>query len=458
MASPLGSAPSIILGVGLGAAGAAAIEPLIEPARQTAWANNPNKVLDPAMMAALVAQGAVELGAGQEQAKREGYDADRFDRLVYLAQRAPDLAITLELWRRGKFGAPNSAAALALVDHALAKEQIEAQYWPAIKDLFSERLDPPVIALAIVRGIMKDPGFLPVGPPTTEGKVKAFPTSPLDPLLEAQASGYDSERLFVEVANTGRPAPPNEAARATFRGIIEPVDFQRAISEGDIRNEWAATLFEVAREILTAHDYAELELRGFLTRDQRLALTDKHGMSHADSDHLYDVLGRSIPVHQIVTGLARGGKFPGSYDNVPEPFKSSIQRSNIREEYAELAYANRYTYESVFVMRTLVESGDLTEQQGHDDLLAIGWRPDRAASVSAAWAAKAGAVAKMPWLAKAQQQTWTATHKDYTKGAVTRVQAEAALQTFIPDVAERELVFEQWDTEKGLGAAPGPPA
>src|SRR5207249_627895 len=122
--------------------------------------------------ARLVAQGALDIDVAKPLARREGFNADQFNRLVYLSQAAPDLALTLELWRRGQFGDPTKGPAVALVEHALAKAQIERQYWEPIKELFGERLAPPVIALAIVRGIMKDPGFLPVGPPTTEGKVK----------------------------------------------------------------------------------------------------------------------------------------------------------------------------------------------------------------------------------------------------------------------------------------------
>src|SRR5207237_4150132 len=109
----------------------------------------------------------------------------------------------------------------------------------------------------------------------------------------------------------GLPASPDLAARMVLRKIIDRVDFDRAISEGNTRNEWADALFEGFREILTAHNYAELELRGYLDRSERLAGTRKHGMSDTDSDLLYDVLGRSIPVHQILTGEARGGMFNG---------------------------------------------------------------------------------------------------------------------------------------------------
>src|SRR5205807_6194553 len=135
-------------------------------------------------------------------------------------------------------------------------------------DLFFERLDPSVVATAIQRGIMRDPGFLPVGPPTATGKVPAFPVSPLDPVAEAKAQGINEERLFVETAIVGLPLSLQEAASAYFRGIIELADFERAVAEGNTRNEWGAAALAQARQILTASEYAELQLRGFLTADE----------------------------------------------------------------------------------------------------------------------------------------------------------------------------------------------
>ena len=73
MANPLGSAPGIILGVGVGTAASAAIEPAVEGPRQAAWKGNPIRVLDPSLMAALVAAGGIDLGTAQADAALEGF-------------------------------------------------------------------------------------------------------------------------------------------------------------------------------------------------------------------------------------------------------------------------------------------------------------------------------------------------------------------------------------------------
>lgn len=440
-----------MLGVGVGGAATAALEPLIEPGKQAAWNAHANKVLDPGLLAALVAKGGVDLGVAQVQARRSGLGADKLNQLVYLAQTAPDVAVALELWRRGKISP-------AQVDHALNKAGLEYQYWEPLKELFVERLGAPVIALAIVRGIMKDPGFLPVGPPATEGNVKAFPVSPLDPLAEATAVGVDRDRLFVETAIAGRPAAPDLAARATFRGILEKVDYQRAIAEGDIRNEWAEAIFEASRQILSAHDYAELQLRGFLTAAQRNAGAALHGMTAADAELLYNMLGRSISVHQVVTGEARGGVFEGPSAQIPPSRLQSLQRSNIRPEYFNLADANRYSYPSAFFFRLLLTSGALTADQGYQRFLELGWPPDLAREIADALAPGGGAAKVDPHVAKADSQLWTALHKAYVKTGVDRATVESAMTVLVESVADREIIFERWDTERTIAAVPGPPA
>lgn len=447
-----------MVGVGVGTAAAAAIDPLVEPGRQQAWKDAANRVLDPDLMARLVAQGALDLGIGQEQAAREGFSEDRFNRLVYLAQRAPDLALTLELWRRGKFGNPTDAAALELVNHALAKEQIEAQYWPAIRDLFNERLSAQAVALGIIRSVLNDPGFFPVNLETRGGVVPAYPVSKIDPLAEAQATGFDEERLRVMVASIGRPPGPQEGARALFRGLIQRPDFNRLILEGDTRPEWAQTFLDVSREIPTGRDFVQLHLRGWTDAKGMYAGTDRHGMSQADTDVLYQIERRPLNVHAITTGLARGGKFQPQPGEITDPYEAAVHQADLGPEWYDLQIANKYLYPSAFVLRTLAQAGELGDTAAVEQvLLEIGWPPPFAAKVAAAWTQTATAT-KDPYVGKAQTQLWTATHKAYIGGAIDDATAESTLSVLIPSSADIGEVLVLWQTEKNLGKQAGPPA
>jgi len=438
----LGSTPGIIVGVGVGAAASTAIEPALEIPKQEAWKRNTTKLLPTGTLAALIAQGGVPLGSDQyDDANRDGYSDDKLDALVYLAQTVPGFAELLTLWRRNPdFG--------ELWSHGLRKNAIDARYLPYLDGLKIDRLDPAVIANAIVRGIMDAPFPLPVPPPSEVGKVKAFPTSKLDTTAEALASGIDTERLFVMTAIDGRPPGPELAARASFRQIIDRVDYDRAISEGDVRNEWADSIYEVSREILTSNQYAELQLRGYIDEATRRTKTGQHGMSTGDSDLLYDLLGRSIPVHQITTGEARGGTFDGPIDTIPKAYLQSLQRGNLRPEYYNLAYANRYSLPSAFVLRALLQDGAITQEQGEQYFLDVGWPPDLAKAVAKAYAPAPGATATDPYVKKAQSQLWTALHKAYVKAGAGKDEVDGLLVSLIPDVAERGKVFSLWDAER----------
>lgn len=443
MAAPLGSAPGIIVGVGVGTAAAAALEPAVELPRQAAWANNPNRLLDPPTLARLVAQGGLDLAAAQAEAARDGYAADKMHGLVYLAQSVPTEAMAMNLWRRGLISDQ-------LWTHALVKSGVDPRYYPALNQLkLAEIIGVGDLAYAVVRGMVPAPSWVPVAPPAHGDKVPRFPQVNIDVEAEAAKLGFDAQMFQIMVGRSGLSMAPVMAARAFFRNIIGPNDYLLAIAEGDLRTEWADAVREVSREILTAHNYAELELRGWITTAERLQLTAQHGMSAADSDLLFKVLGRPIPEHQVVTGEARGGSYGGPSNAIPAPFLKALQESNIRPEWYNLAYANRYTYPSAFVLRSLATAGDLTQAETHQILLEIGWRPDLAQLVSARWAASAGgATTADKHVGKAQTQLWNTAHRVYVAGDADTAEATAALQA--AGVTDTAGVLAVWDHERQL--------
>ena len=445
MTSTLGSAPGIIVGVGVGTAASTALEPVVEVAKQTGWANNPHKVLDAARLAALVATGAVSAGTAAAEAERTGFDGPHFDAMVYLAQTAPGMSEALNLWRRGEITD-------AQWTHALVKAGLDPQYYPGLNALKDSRLDPAVIANAIQRGIIKDPGFLPVAPPVSGGKVPSFPVSTIDALTEAAAAGINEQRLFVETAIVGRPASPDLAARMTYRGIIDETDFNRAIAEGDTRNEWAAPLFDGFREIPTAHDYVELRLRGWITDAQMYAGTALHGMSQEDTDRLFLVGGRPMSAHAVFIALRRGGTYDGPTDMIAAPFLKSLQESNIRPEWYNLEWFARESYPSAFVVKALATGGDLTAAQTTEVLMNIGWPEWLIAIVVAKWVP---AVATTATHAKSAVTTAITTlRKAYTAGQASVAQATQFLSQLGIGPSEITSLLQTWDVQRQIESLP----
>jgi hypothetical protein len=333
--------------------------------------------------------------------------------------------------------------------HGLRKTKLETRWDTPAEELATERLDPAEIAKAIHRGILASMGLLVATPPTTPGRVPMVPQSPLDAVKEAEAAGIDAERLRVMVGNAGLPPGAGEMLQLLNRGEITTDDFLRGIGESNMRNEWGAALLNLRRRLLTPHEYQEAALRGVLTNAEADAGSALSGLEPQDAKTLFDLLGRPLPVHAITTGLERGGTYGGSYDTVPEPYRDAIRRSSIRPEYAHLAYANRYSYPSAFVIRSLATSGALTPAETHQTLLDIGWPPDFAQKVADAW--HGGTAGKAdPHVTKAGNQLWTAVHKAYVDGETNEAEAATDLTALGVAVDAQPAVIALWDHERAV--------
>lgn len=454
---PLEITGGLAIGEGLGGAIADTVEPRLQNFKNSQWRAHPDKPLSvgEAVRAALK-NVPTNLDLADE-ALQSGFGADVFATMQENEREYPGTAELLELWRRGKLSQAD-------VDAALTRQMFDPTYRAALMELFNNPLDPAVIATAIQRGIMTDPGFLPVGPPTGEGNVKAFPVSPLDPLNEAQWSGVNEQRLFVETAIVGLPLALIESAHGYFRGILTLDDFKRAVAEGNTRNEWGDAALEVAREILTASQYAELQLRGYITADERRGFTAQHGMTAANSDLLYDVIGRGVNVHQVLIGERRGGVYkpsPATFAEqiagIPEEYVAALERGNLRPEYYNLAYAARETYPSYFVTKALLTANVITAERGAELFSGLGWPEDVAQAAGTAFGTTTAATAKAdPWVTKADTQLWAATHKAYVGGAISQPEATTALNLIGITPASQTAVYARWDAIKVIEATPAP--
>jgi hypothetical protein len=442
----IGSTPSLLLGFAVGGAASAAFDPALEIPKQEAWASAPNRVLDPGLLAALVAQGGVDLGTAQTISEKSGHGAKNLDALVYMAQTVPGVAEALHLWRLGFISDD-------LMQHVLVKEGLDQRYvGPLLRTKTEELIGLGDIAIAVVRGILPAPSYVPVPVPVQGDKVPRYPQVNIDPETLAAKIGFSPEALQVMVGRSGLSLAPVMAAQALFRGLISENDFLIAIGEGDLRTEWADTLKGASRQILTAGEYAELQLRGFLSADERRTHTEKHGMTDADSDLLYDVLGRAPAVHAVTTGLARGATYDGTAQTIPEPYLSAVQRANVRPEWYDIEYHNRFSYPSGFQIRAEAQNGDLSESKTEEILLEIGWAPKWATFFATKWTGGTKAGAADPHVKKAQTTLYTETHKAYVKTGLSQDQVTPALGALQVPPSAQQAIFALWDMEKQLAA------
>jgi hypothetical protein len=420
------------------------IDPVLQQVENEAWqsavAAGAVRPLDAEVAAGIVAEGVERRDWGAGQAAQGGIGGEQFDALLGEALNAPGIGELLRLWRR-------EAITDADFLHGLHKAKMEGRWEKPLETLRDERLDPAVLAVAIQRGIVTDPGFLPVGPPTAEGKVPKFPVSPLNALTEAAAAGINEERLFVETAIVGNPASPDLAARMTFRGIIDETDYARAISEGNTRNEWAAPLFDGFRQIATAHDGIEGRLRGWLTDGEMYEQTARHGMSREDTDLLFKLNGRPPSWHQIWIGLARGGTYDGPQDIIHPAFLKGLQESNLRPEWYNLLWHSRYNYPSAFVLRALTTGGSISGAEAEQVLLYEGWEPTFAAKVAASWSGAGTAGSATPTKSYTTSAV-RAISKSYIALKLDRAKAAADLTALGVPAADQPALFKIWDVTR----------
>jgi len=230
VANPLGAAPGIMVGVGVGEAASAALEPVIEPARQQAWDKNRNAILDPGLLAQLAARGGVTLQAAKTTNHLHGLTDDKTEALVYLSQTLPGSGELDHLSNR-RLITPGQ------VQEALTRHGIPNDWHDALIAAMQDILTPGELAAAIHRGLVPSQDLLLGEQPEPPFKVEAYPVQPIDAIQEAAGSGYDKERLQVLVGLQGLPMGPHEAAQALFRGIITHGDYIRAFNTSNMRNE-----------------------------------------------------------------------------------------------------------------------------------------------------------------------------------------------------------------------------
>src|SRR5262249_40753057 len=262
----------------------------IEVPKQEAWAANPHRILDVALLARLVAQGGIALGTAETDAGRDGYSPDKLDALVYLEQTVPGFAQALDLWRRDRISD-------ALFEHTLVKAGMDQRYIDQLMAYkTNELIPPPDLAYMVVRDLVPDPfpGEGPSGP--NDNTISDIPVLPIDTLTEAARSGWDATRFEALVGRSGLAPAAVAAGEAYFRGIASYDQFLTMIKKGDLRPAYANVILNTARQILTADQAMEGVLRGWWDKQTGYDLAADHGMSNANAERIYQIRRRPMTV------------------------------------------------------------------------------------------------------------------------------------------------------------------
>lgn len=422
------------------------LEPVLQELRNTTWSEAPTRPLDPATVAGGVAERKISPATGRREASFTGISTSAFDDLVLMMQKSPAIAEGIRLIRRGQLAPADFPTVLQRA--GLEDEFITAYEATAHNGLrpWEQPLDPAVIALGIVRDTIPDPG-LQVGAHDTSGSdIPQGDQFQGNVLEEFAAAGVTEDRARVMVQNIGLPMPPVRAASANFRGIINKESFYLSVAQSDSRPAWADAIYEEARQISTAHDAVENHLRGYSQASDMYDRAARHGMRQADVDILFQNAGRPLTVHQITTGLARGGVFNPETNELTDPYEASVHESNIKPSYYDLAIANRYSYPSLFQLNALVKANAITADTAADWATKDGLAPEVVTALHTFWSGEqaggGGTTGTKP-----KQYTYSQIHSAWSHSVFTDAQALTELQALGYSAEKATTLLDTWKVQ-----------
>ncbi len=407
-----------LFGYALGTAAGPSLEPFVQTLANEAWTQHRVKPVAADVAARLVAEGIWSSGRADGEAADTGIDADTFAALVELAREEPGVPLLLTLWRRGLIGE-------GLVDEALERAGMKPAYREPIKRTRRILLSPAELANAVVQGFRT---------------LTAATTDAVD-----QGLTPDDFETMVDV--TGLPPGPETLLEWLRRGITDEGGVDQGIREGHTKVKYIEPYLRARWRVLSATEYASLWLRGWITEAQAKAGGALTGYDAASMELLYRNRGRPATTRQAHIGFVRGGRLPG-FTTERATFERAVEQSNVRTEWTDILWAQRYTYPSAFVLRSLTQAGDITPEQAEQALLYSGWEPGFAAQVAAAWGDGRAGAPSAKWADRARSRLYTVAHNEYLDGSIDAAQAHSTLAQVGAGAAEQDAILALWDAEQ----------
>lgn len=408
----------VAVGTAVGGAAAGAITPGVQEIINEANAAHAVKPPSYFMLAEGVAKHRVDPTWARDRAAEQGIGNDAFGRLVQIANVGPGVAVAFELWRRDLIDDGGFA-------RAIGEEAIPDEWLAPLRGLRERLLSPAELANA------RQQEFIGDGRMHSEGGLQ----------------GYSNERMDLMFKMAGLPPGPMDGLTMLRRGLITESEYRALVAEGHTKTKYTDALLGLEPHILSQTDAANLWLRGWITEPEAKAIGQQNGYDGAAMDLLYKNRGRPATVRQAHIGFARGGRLPGAGNDEKETIRRSVQESNIRTEWFDLLYAQRYTYPSAFVLRALATDGTFSQAETEQILIESGWKPEWAAAASEKWTGS-GAGPSTKWADRAKSQLFSAAHSDYMDGNADEVATRAMLARIGAVGAEQDAIVGIWEMER----------
>lgn len=418
--NPLGIVAGQAVGTGVGGGITTVVEPILRSLANEAWEKYQSMPLPVVLAANVVASGERSYAWGLEEAHKTGFTDDRFQALVDFNDTAPDLARLYDLLHRGLISPAD-------FNEGARKQLIEEKWLGPLLALAERILSPAEAANAWQQGFMD------------EGEASA----------EAALSGVSAERSAIQRQLAGNPPGPMDGLTLLRRGKISEAEYVQLVREGNIKTKYTDALLGLRSHIINGREAAALRLRGWLTEAEANARGALDGWGPEEMELLYLNRGRPATVRQAHIGFARGGRLPGFGDDEKATLRRSVEQSNIRTEWFDILYSQRFTYPSAFVLRALTQDGTFTGPETETILIESGWKPEWATAAAEKWSG-AGAGPSTKWADRARSRLFTVAHNEYLDESIDEATARAMLGQVGATAGEQDAIIALWNAERGI--------
>ncbi len=431
-----------------GIAVAPVLGPVVREIENEANAKYESHPLSAGDAAGIVAEDVEAYDFGKTEASYNGINETRFKALLGEVLNAPGIGELFEAYRRGFITDD-------MFTHGLRKAKLETMWDEPLKKLKTQLLDLAPIGDGIQRGLVAAPFPLPYSPPGAGGKIPSFPTSNIDAKAHAEGLGYTVDDLFLVTALAGNPPGPEALYHAQFRDAINDVDVARGLAEGRSRQEWGPAFEAVARAIPSPANFVEGRIRNWIKDADMFAGAARHGMTEADTELLFLIHGRPLTHNQVFIGILRGGVYDGPTDMIDPHFLKSLQESDMRPEWYNLAWHARFHFPPFFQTINALNKGWIDGPTATQWLLFQAYDPDAVKAIVDR-VAGSKATPKDSRVASAQTKLITGIEKAFVGGVLDSAGATTQLKDAGLAAATITGMIGHWTQLKALEALPPP--
>lgn len=423
MANPISNVTlpyQLLLSFALGNAAAPAIRPFAQSLENDAWAAH--QVAPPTIytMAPAAARGKVPVSDVQTWAHFQGFSDNVLNAVMAGSLVGPDLADLFSMWRRGFIGQTEFETGLTTLG-------VQQLWWPHLEQLFRTHLTPAEAANARQQQFIDQA--------TQEA------TAALYGLTTADAD--------IQFELAGLPPGVETGLQMWRRGIIDQATFDKIVAEGHTKTKYTSALEQLQRQLLSPATAVRAHLKGHIDVNEMHSRGAEWGYDAADMDLWYQAEGRPATAHQIHIGYMRGASLPGAASE-RDAIDISVAQSDIRPEYADLIFAGRDTYPSLFQLNRLVTANAITAATAADWATKSGVNAEVVKVLETYWQGLGGGTVADAHVTKANTQLWTTLHKAFLGGVATPAEVQQGMTLLGVPQASVQAILDRWTFEQGI--------